>query len=273
LDAYRVDNIGSQADVLMVRLWDEPVTTMSVAVARIGAVTTTTVGTTVGGPPPPAGQITQSLADAVAMLCARTTATECAKSPTYRVVPPPPSGEERGLLAVADLPPVGRIDRPWVGTDPVGGRGNPSATTCDQANFAAAGASRSRSRTYLIPGAAVPARFGLSETYGVFGTPRAAARFLSGVRARVVGCPDRNLATSVSGAQTLRRSVPQLDLSSWTLSTKVSASTAVRFRVGLVRVGRTVAQVTFAPSPEDDVTDASFRTLLIRAGDRLRELG
>jgi hypothetical protein len=47
----------------------------------------------------------------------------------------------------------------------------------------------------------------------------------------------------------------------------------VRFRVGFVRVGRTVAQVTFAPSPRDDISEANFRALLIRSGDRLRELG
>ena len=116
LDAYRVDNIGDEADVLMVRIWKKPVTTMSVAVARTGRVTTSTVGTSVGANPPPAQQITQSLADAVAMLCGRSGSQDCAKRPTYRVVPPPPSGEERGILAVADLPPVGRIAQPWVGT-------------------------------------------------------------------------------------------------------------------------------------------------------------
>jgi hypothetical protein len=273
LNAYRVDNIGDRANVLMVRLWRRPVTTMSVAVARTGAVTTSTVGTTVGGAPPSAAQITQSLADAVAMLCARSGSEDCAKRPSYHVVPPPPSGEEPGLLAVADLPPVGRIDRPWVGTDAVGARSNPSATTCDRAGFASSGASPTRSRTYLIPGAAVPTRFGLSETYGVFPSPRAAARFLSTVRARVGSCEDRNLATTVTGSHTLRRGSPQVDLSSWNLATEVSDAVDVRFRVGFVRVGRTVAQVTFAPSARDDMSEPAFRSLLVRAGDRLREIG
>ena len=271
LNAYRVDNIGDEADVLMIRLWHEPVTTMSVAVARTGAVTTSTVGTTVGGAAPPAAQIVQSLADAVAMLCARSGSADCAKSPRYTVEPPPPSGEGRGVLAVADLPPVGRIDRPWVGTDEVASHTNPAATSCDRADFA--GAARVRSRTYLIPGAGVPSRFGLSETYGVFGSTGDAARFLAGVRAKVGGCGRRDLATTVSATGTVRRSSPRLDLSGWTLTTKVSASETVRFRVGFVRVGRAVAQVTFAPSPQDDMTDASFRSLLVRAGDRLRELG
>lgn len=273
LNAYRVANIGDEADVLMLRLWEQPVTTMSVAVARTGKVTTSTVGRTVGGAPPPAAQITQSLADAVAMLCARSGAEDCAKRPSYRVVPPPPSGEERGLLAVADLPPVGRINRAWVGTDPAGGPANPAATTCDRASFVTEGATRTRSRTYLIPGAAVPTRFGLSETYGEFRSTQAAARFLATMRGRIGGCEDRNVATAVSGSHTERRSSPQLDLSTWILTTKVSSSENVRFRVGFVRVGRTVAQVTFAPSPEDDMTDAGFRSLLVRSGDRLRELG
>jgi hypothetical protein len=244
-----------------------------VAVARTGKVTTSTVGTTVGGSPPPARQITQSLADAVAMLCARSGSQNCAKQPAYRVVPPPPSGEERGILAVADLPPVGRIAEPWVGTTPASARVNPSATTCDRADFAKAGATSTRTRTYLIPQASLPARFGLSETYGVFRTPSAAARFLSAIRSTVGRCEHRDLATKVSAEHRERRSTPQLDLSSWDLHTEITAHQKVRFRLGFVRVGRTVAQLTFAPSPRDDITTTGFHALLVRAGDRLRELG
>ena len=270
LDAYRVDNIGDEADVLMIRIWKRPVTTLSVAVARTGRVTTSTVGSTVGASPPRPEQITQSLADAVAMLCARSGSKDCAKRPTYRVVPPPPSGEERGILAVADLPPVGHIERPWVGTRPTSGRTNPSATTCDRADFAQAGAKRTRTRTYLIPHATVPTWFGLSETYGVFGSSRAARRFTSDMRAKVAGCEDRNLATKVSGTQYQPRE--RMELSSWDLRTEVTDDSAVRFRLGFVRVGRKVAQLTFAPGPRDDMSGSGFHSLLVRAGDRLREL-
>ena len=271
LNAYRVDNIGDEADVLMLRIWKRPVTTMSVAVARTGNLTTSTVGTTVGSSPPPAGEITQSLADAVAMLCGRSGSHTCAKTPTYRVVPPPPSGEERGILAVADLPPVGRIAQPWVGTDPAPARVNPSATTCDRANFAEAGAARTRTRTYLIPQARLPARFGLSETYGVFRSTKAAARFLSDVRGTVGRCEKRDLATKVSAEHREHTSVR--DMSTWDLRTEVSKDRVVTFRLGFVRVGRTVAQLTFAPSPSDDMTGSGFHALVVRAGDRLRELG
>jgi DNA-directed RNA polymerase specialized sigma24 family protein len=272
LDAYRVNSIGAEAGVLMLRVWERPITTYSVAVARIGAVTTTTVGKTVGAKPPPAREITQSLADSVSMLCARSGSTNCAKRPTYRVVPPPPSGEERGLLAVADLPPVGTIEKPWVGTDATSGRPNPSMTTCDRANFVKAGARQTRSRTFLIPEAKLPARFGLSETYGRFPTEKAARRFLDGVRSRVADCEDRDLATTVTSSRTVRNPRPEIDWSAWDLRTEISEREAIRFRVGFVRIGKTVAQLTFVSAPKDDIVGPRFQALVQRAGDRLREL-
>ena len=46
----------------------------------------------------------------------------------------------------------------------------------------------------------------------------------------------------------------------------------MRFRVGFVRMGRTVAQVSFVSAPRDDITAARFQALVVRAGDRLHEL-
>lgn len=271
LHAYEVDDIGDQASVLTMREWRRPVTTYSVAVARIGAVTTSTVSRTVGAAPPPVAQVVQSLADSVAMLCGRSGSTGCAKKPTFRAVPPPPSGEERGVLAVPDLPPVGDIDKPWVATDadPVP---NPSMTTCDRARFGRVGARSLRARVYLVPQAHLPSRFGISETYGVFPTKQRARRFLADVRASVARCEDRDLATSVDAAHHGRVDRSGAQWWIWSLHTEVTRRMTVEFHVGFVRTGRTVAQVTFVPAPRDDVTPARFRELVIRAGDRLLEL-
>ena len=271
VDAYHVDHVGDQADVLTLRVGRTPVRTISVAVARAGSVTTSTVGTSAGGSPPPVTEVTRSLGEAVEKLCARTGSPGCVGKPTFRAVPPPPTGDERGMLATADLPPVGRIDDPWVGTKPVRTTRNPAATTCDRASFAHTGAAQRRSRTFLVPQADVPARFGLTETYGRFRTPRAAARFLADVRGHVAGCEKRDLATSVDSAA--RHRTGRTDRSTWTLTTEVSKTEKVRFRVGFVQVGRRVAQLTFAPTSSDDMTDRSFDALLVRAGERLRQLG
>ena len=273
LRAYRVDRVGDEAHVLMVRDWGKPVTTYSVAVARIGQVTTSTIGKTVGGSPPPPMQIIQSLADSVAMLCGRSGAGDCARRPTTAVVPPPPSGEELGFLAVVDLPPVGRIKEPWVGTEARSARANPSATTCDRADFVRAGASKTRARTFLIPQARLPDRFGLSETYGVFRSSKAADRFFEELRRRVNTCEDREVATEVRNAHTERDGSISTEFSSWDLETEVSDKESVLFRLGFVRVGNMVAQVNFSPSPDDDVSKADFKALVVRAGERLHELG
>jgi DNA-directed RNA polymerase specialized sigma24 family protein len=273
LRAYRVDHIGDQATVLMLRVWDQPVTTYSVAVARIGAVTTSTVGKTVGGTPPPPSEIAQSLADSVSMLCSRSGSSGCAKVPSFTQVPPPATGEEPGILATGDLPPVGNLNRPWVGTTPAPAQTNPAATTCDKADFAGSGATATRTRTYLIPQAKLPARFGLSETYGVYGSEAQASSFLAQIRKNVAGCEHRDLATKVTGARHGGSASGPVEWSTWDLSTEVTNSAKVRFRVGFIRVGRTVAQLTFASVPHEDMSAPHFRELVQRAGDRLLELG
>jgi hypothetical protein len=131
---------------------------------------------------------------------------------------------------------------------------------------------RTRTRTYLIPGSGLPVRFGLSESYGRFRSPKAASRFLSDMRAALAGCERRDLSTEVSAEQRRSRTSPQADLSQWLLTTTVSPDQKVRLRIGLVRVGTYVAQVTLSPTPGADMTSGDFGWLLARAGDRLREL-
>ena len=271
LRTYRVGNIGAEADVLVLRRWKRPVTTYTVALARIGTVVTSTVGQTAGAAPTPPKEVAQSLADSVAMLCARSGADDCTTEPAPREVPPPPTGTAAGMLAPVDLPPVGGIRFPWVGTK-VPARPNPSVTTCDRAAFLPSGSQRTKAWTYVIPEAKVPASFGLSETVGVFPSKRRAERFVADVRSRFARCEDRDLATDVLSAD--RGRVPRAGntWSTWTFVTEVSERRAVRFRVGFVRDGNKVAQLTFVAAPRDDIRPAHFRDLVVRAGDRLGEL-
>jgi hypothetical protein len=124
-----------------------------------------------------------------------------------------------------------------------------------------------------VPRAGLPTRFGLGETWARFRTPRAAAAFLAGVRRAMAGCERRDPAAQVGRERRRTRAgTPPLDLSTWDLTTRVSPTAAVRFRVGLVRSGRSVAQLTFVPTPGADVSQAAFDGLLARAGERLGEL-
>jgi hypothetical protein len=157
-----------------------------------------------------------------------------------------------------------------VGTRPTSTRIDPSVSTCDRADLRGAGAVRTRSRTFLIPRAALPDRFGLTEAYGVFGSSRSAGAFLSVVRGDLATCGKRDVSTDVGTER--RSSRPGVDASQWLLTTTVSPTEKVQFRIGFVRVGRSVAQLRFAPTPGADLPESVFASLLARTADRLREL-
>ncbi len=272
LDAYRVERVGDEAQVLTLGVASRPSSSLTVAVARTGSVVTSTVGTTAGARPPATRQVVRTLQIAVRNLCVRRVAGRCATRPTFHAVAPPPAGprQDRGVLAVADLPPVGQVDKPWVGTRTARAApsADPSVDRCGDEDFS--DASAVRTRTYLIPQAALPDRFGLTETYGTFGSTTGAARFLSVARGDLAGCERRDVTTDVGPER--RSDLRGVDASQWLLQTTVSSREKVPFRVGYVRAGRSVARLTFTPTPGADLSERVFGALLTRAGERLREL-
>lgn len=268
---YRVDGVGDRAFLADLEGWKPPTPSYSVAVAQVGQVVTTTVVRAAKGPAVSPTQALRGLAEAVRRICATTDQARCVQGPRRETAPPGPTGEEKGILSVLDLPGLTGVPRPWAGTSPAPARPNPAATTCDRAQFSRMGAGRTRTRTFLVPGAALPERFGLTETYGTFPTAAAARSFLSTVRRRMADCEDRNLATRVEPPRSLRGGT--LDGTTWRLSTELSESREIVFDVGFVRHGTSVAQVTFVPAGRADLPPGAFRAILVRAGQRLREIG
>ncbi len=270
VDARVVRGVGARARVLTLRR--EPGPTYVVGVARGGRATTSVLVTTVGGPPPPAAAVAGSLAGAVARLCDVSGAARCPHRP--RLVPglPSPVGERSGLLVAVDLPPVGHVARPWVGTRPVTLHVDRPPVACDRAGFVTSGATGVRARTFLVPGAGLPVRFGLTETAARFPSRRRAGDALSGVRRAVAGCHRRHLATTV-GPERRVGGPGRHDASAWDLTTRVTGSSTVRFRLGLVRAGSRVAELSLSPVEGADLSSAAFDALLQRAGDRLAASG
>ena len=169
------------------------------------------------------------------------------------------------------MPPLVGVSQPWVGTSPEAATNNAAATSCDRADFRKEGATRTRTRTFLlVPEARMPDRFGLTETYGTFDSAKDAAAFMRKIRGRFVTCEDRDLATEVLSPRSF--DVGRLDGSTWRLRTELSESREVYYDVGFVRRGDAVAQLTFIPAGPADLGDGAFRALVVRAGQRLAEL-
>jgi len=272
LGAYRMQGLGEEATIVKLRIPNAVRRTYVVGVARTGAVTVSTVGETTGGRPISVRRTVTALTSAVRNLCVADDAGPCPATPRAAPVLPPLSGETRGTLAAADLPVVGRVNRPWVGTHPVPARTNVAATTCDKADFVRGGAPRAATRTFLIPQARLPKRFGITETYGTFAHERRARAFVRTVSDAMAACEKKDLGAEVSSEVAQPRGYRGSEFALWRLDSEIREDSTVGYWMGIARVGRHVAQVTFTPTGANDIDEDTFEGLITRARDRLFEL-
>jgi hypothetical protein len=272
VDAYDVTGLGDQAQVLRMRIPGKQPRAFVIGIARTGSLTTSSVLETHTPEPVPAALMVSALSTSVANLCSSKVAGNCVGAVTTNATLPPPSGETAGMLAIADLPAIANVNDTWAGTDPTPATVNVAATTCDKADFAKAGAKNPMTRTYLIPEANLPKRFGLTETLGEFATDKAATAFVAKIAARMKACPKKELGSAVSHAEVQLKS-PASAYALWRLENQVNKQEdLVPFWMGVVQVGRYVAQVNLTPVDKYDVDRATFQALVVRARDRLNEV-
>jgi DNA-directed RNA polymerase specialized sigma24 family protein len=183
---------------------------------------------------------------------------------------PPADDGASGFLETVDLPVLAGITPGWAATTPERVTDNPAATDCDNADFRAGGATETRARTYVVPDAAkLPDVFGMSETVGNFPTEDSARRFMRTVTRNVSRCEDRQLNLAVKRDDKILQGKAVGHV--WQVNSAASESTTFVFRVGLVRVGNAVLQVTFTPSGEFDVGPARYVRLTERAAARVAQ--
>ena len=273
LSSHQVTGLGDEGLVLQFRAEGEKSTSnFAVSIARVGPITTWTSVVSSGSLGAGPKALTATLDAAVYKLCGSRLTTRCDLDPAVEALPPPPSGEALGMLAVADLPAVGDITQPWAGTKAAPERVNPAATSCDNADFIGAGATQSMTRTFLIPEATLADRFGLSETYGTFGSRAAATKFVDTVIASMNGCEDKQLSATLSDDTAQDASDYGSRWYSWRLDSEIKNGVSMRFLMGITQVGRNVAQVNFVPDGKATIDRATFEALVQRARDRLLEL-
>jgi DNA-directed RNA polymerase specialized sigma24 family protein len=272
LNTYRLRGLGEEAQMLKLRIPGGVGRTYVVGVARTGSLTVSTVLETLDGRPVPIAQAITVLTDAVRNVCSSDQAGACPVAVTAAPVLPPPSGETPGTLAAGDLPVVGRINRPWVGTEPVPARPNIAATTCDKTNFVKAGAPQAATRTFLIPEAKLPRRFGITETYGAFGDTQKAAAVVRSIALDMKSCEKRDLGAQVSSEVVQPAGYRGSQYALWRLDSEINQTASVGFWMGVARVGSYVAQVNFTPTGVNDIDEVTFQALITRARDRLFEL-
>jgi DNA-directed RNA polymerase specialized sigma24 family protein len=272
VDYRTVTGIGDDASMYTLRyVVGDSVREETITLVRSGNVVTTWVVR-----PGPSHPIRSRLVLRLAGDTANTLCSEadggCSMRPYLaELKTPPPSIGPPGYLAAVDLPVFSGMPQPWVATAPKPLDKNPSATECDQADFDAGGGRRVTSRIYVIPDAPkLAAIFGMTETVGEFRSNKAARSFVDEAAQRVDRCEDRQPNATVQDSAEVDSG--RAHGAVWQISVAPSENQNLSFRVGLVRVGSHVAEVTFTPTEEVDVDDAEYRDLVERAAQRLTQL-
>ncbi|GAA1133575.1 hypothetical protein [Nocardioides aquiterrae] len=267
ISTHRVDGVGDAAMLLVLRSWDGPGSMLIAGVARTGELTTTTFTRTPVGATPARQKAAQLLADAVSGLCNLQGAGSCAFGPKLRETAPVPAATVPAMLAEVDLPPVAGVEKPWVGTEPRQARSNAAATTCDRTDFGST--SNGVTRTFLVPGAGLPAQFGLTETIGSLPEKKATA-FVERIRTALATCSDKHMGTQVTPVRKV--DAKGRDLSVWHVTTEISENKTVDYLMGVVRDGTSIAQVGFVPAPKVGFAPGAFVGIVERALARLGAL-
>ncbi|GEP36681.1 hypothetical protein NPS01_03440 [Nocardioides psychrotolerans] len=265
--------VGDQAMLMTLRSFDAPVQTMSVGIARTGAYVTTTIANVRDEERPDVDGAAGLLADAVDGLCTLPDGGTCAGAPRPTDADPLPVGAAPAMLSELDLPPVTGVERPWVGTEPRRALTNVAATRCDDASFQGRFEGKpftnNLTRTFLIPEARLPVRFGITET--VASLPRARAeKFVEQIRTRLADCSDKDLGTDVVRVSHVDEA--QTDITVWDLTTEISDNESVSYSMAILRNGTSVAQLTFVPDGSATLADGTFGAVAERALQRLARL-
>ena len=253
--------------ILRLRSHRSPERIFTVGFAHSGSVTSTLVHEEGGAKGPSIQSFADTLNESVAKVC-RDSGGRCSDAIDVKSADPPRTSTAPEFLGVVDMPPIADIDKVWSGIDPFKPKVNPAATLCDAADFKRKEVRSWTSRVFVIPEAVgVPREFGVAETVGRATSEKAAKAFFSRVRDKVDACPDDNLSATVDAERTVEGD--GFSGRVWRLRFEVEKGRTVEYRMGVVRRGAMLAQVTFTPSGDFDVKQDTFEKLVQRAGERL----
>lgn len=266
--AWTVERPIGDFQILRLRSHRSPARTFTVGFSHSGTVTSTLVHEVSSARGPDVELFAQALNDSVSRVCVAS-GGNCTSDITVQRAQPPATATDPGFLGIVDLPPVAKVDRVWAGTPAAKFKKNPAHTPCDRVSFAAKGIRGATAKTFVIPGAPqLPKQFGLVQTVGRFTSDKAAKSFMKRVSKSVEQCPDGNLSASLDQRSKFSKGTVSSG-KAWRIAFELNRSEKAYYRMGLIRTGSTVAQVTFTSSPDFEIGSEAFANLTKRAAQRL----
>lgn len=275
LNTWHLPGLGDEAELMTFQLTaDSTIRRMTVGLARDNTLTVSMVAETENGNDVDPQVASNVLAQALKRLCKSSAAGDhCQVTPTLEASNPPPASDAKGFLAVVDLPAVAAIQFPWMASDLLAGEPNVASTPCDNTSFVKAGATHAQTRSYLIPQAGLPARFGITETVAEFPNPAGARQTINGVFAKMGNCEKDLLGSKVTQARIQQNGPNDTQYGLWRVESQINdKQETVQWWMGITRVGNYLAQINFAPIGANDINQNDVIALVERARDRLHEL-
>ena len=265
--AYTVKRPFGDFKILSLRSNRSPERTFTVGFSHSGTITSTLVHEVDGDAGPSIEAFAQTLNASVAKVC-MDSGGRCSDTVEVTRSDPPPTTEAPSFLGIVDLPPVADINKVWVGA-PFSAQTNPAATQCDNATFTSDNVKKASARVYvLLDAVEVPEEFGVAETVARFSSTAKAKAFVSKVTDRIDNCSDETLSAKVDQRRKVT-GAPSASGVVWRVGFEVAGGKRVHYRTAIVRRGADVAQLTFTPAGEYDITQTVFESIAQRAATRL----
>ncbi|WP_141781951.1 hypothetical protein [Nocardioides albertanoniae] len=267
-----VKGIGDEATLFAYRDWATN-RAVTFGVARTGNHTAAVTVKTEGKSSATAAKTSTMLGTAVHNLCSMPNAGACVETKRPRSTATPlPIGKAPGLINETDVPPADGISDPWEATGAKAAKTNPAKTRCDNTEFNAKGMSGAQTRSFLVTASKkkLAPTFGLTETAGKFRSAKEAQAFNTGIRSRLDACGKKELGSHV----TLLENDVTKDraITVWHIRVEIDKDTSIFYRMAAIRKGSNVAQMSFVPDGDVDLSSSDFVALARRAADRLTYL-
>ena len=210
----------------------------------------------------------------LARLCGNGQGT-CPATPEL-VASVPAAGQNPGWLVEADLPRITPGAGRWAASRP-DSKLSIVGSQCEAVTLKKVeGVTASAQRTLLLADdPAAPTVFGVDQVVYTFPDAKAAKAFADKIGGNVTDCSDSvPTATVAKGPSVKGEGAEAIEYSgkSFLVTQQTGTSNSVTYRVGVVRIAERVAYLLANPSADFDFTDAQWKAILQRTGERVSQM-
>jgi hypothetical protein len=266
-----VTGVGDQSAGAIVTVTDAGKQTYhSMVISRTGRVVDV-VDVAQPGSAADIGDTARALGEAVTVQC-QTSGGACAEKVSVRSGPPPLGGDEPGFLAAGDLPPVGASPTLWVGSTPAPPDPDYIGSSCETTDWSKVDATTNKMRAYTLQ--ANPTIFGVDQIVVTMSDEKAASDLVAKVKKDLDSCSERRLTATVSKPDEIKGpGAENNEVQGWAADVShKTASSTVKFKVGIVSVGSKVVWTLVNPTDNLDFTDDQWKTIVLRSGQRASQV-